>query len=216
MKYKAVIFDLDGTLLDTIEDLADSMNAVLTLNGFSTHGLEAYKYFIGDGVTNLVRRALPEGNRDEAMVSLCLNEMKEEYGSHWDNKTSVFKGIPEMLDALSAAGIKMTVLSNKVDEFSKAMVAKLLFRWRFEIVLGERPHVPKKPDPTAAIEIVKLMGLTPQDFLYLGDTGVDMIAANKAGMYAVGALWGFRKADELIASGAKVLIGNPLELIELL
>lgn len=216
MKFKAILFDLDGTLLDTIDDLSNSMNAVLERKGFPTHGTEAYKYFIGDGIRNLVIRALPEDNRTEAMVDQCLAGMKEEYGKRWDEKTKPYEGIPELLDALQAKGIRMTILSNKADEFTRLVVDKLLPRWEFDVVFGERPSVPKKPDPAGAIEISRMLRIPAQEFLYLGDTHVDMRTANAAGMYAVGALWGFRKADELVEGGAKVLIPKPETLLDLL
>ena len=216
MKYKAVIFDLDGTLLDTIEDLSDSMNAVLIKEGFPTHDTEAYKYFIGTGVRNLVSSALPEGSRDEALIERCVAGMKKEYSLRWKDKTRPYAGIPELLDSLNRLDIKMAVLSNKPDEFTKLIVSELLSGWKFDVVFGERPTVPRKPDPSSALEISRLMGLNPQDFLYLGDSGTDMATACAAGMYAAGALWGFRKAGEMLAAGAKKLIENPSELLLLL
>jgi len=216
MKYKAVLFDLDGTLLDTIEDLANSMNAVLFKSGFPMHDLEEYKYFIGDGLRNLVRRALPAENRDDASVDSFVAAMSEEYSKRWAEKTRPYKGIPELLDELTRRNIRLSILSNKRDEFSKLIVAKFFPKWNFEVVFGERPSVPIKPDPSAAIEISALMGIAPKDFLYLGDSGVDMKTARAAGMYAVGALWGFRKKEELIAEGAMRVISTPLELIDIL
>lgn len=215
MKFRAVLFDLDGTLLDTIEDLADSMNAVLDKFGFPVHDIKEYKYFIGDGIANLVRRALPPESRSEETINCCVDAMRQEYGRRWADKTCPYRGIPELLDGLHARGLKMAVLSNKLDEVTKLVVAKLLPRWKFEFVLGERPLVPKKPNPAAALEIARLMNIRPCEFLYLGDTSIDMKTANAAGMYAVGALWGFREAGELTAGGAKILIENPVDLLAL-
>lgn len=216
MKFKAVLFDLDGTLLDTIDDLANSMNTVLQRSGHPIHGIEAYKYFVGDGMLNLVKRALPEQNRDAATIEHYLAEMKQEYNKRWDEKTCPYEGIPELLDALSDKGLKLAVLSNKADEFTKLVAEKFLSRWKFEAIVGERANVPKKPDPIGAIRISTQLNIEPEEFLYLGDTNVDMKTANSAGMYAVGVLWGFRKAEELVEGGARVLIPKPGSLLDLL
>jgi phosphoglycolate phosphatase len=216
MNYKAVIFDLDGTLLDTIEDLAYSMNSVLSRSGFPIHEVNAYKYFIGNGLVNLVRRALPEEILNEDIVSRLLFEMKTEYDNNWDKKSHLYEGIPELLKELSKRNIKISVLSNKADEFTKKIISKFFSDLKFEAVFGEREGVPRKPDPMAALEIAKLLNILPCNFLYLGDSGVDMITANAAGMYAVGALWGFRTEEELLESGAKALIKNPKEFLSLL
>jgi len=214
--FEAVIFDLDGTLLDTIEDLADSMNQVLSRFGFSGYDREAYKYFVGDGIDALVRRALPPGNRNEEMVARCVEAMKEEYSLRWDKKTRPYPGIPELLDALLQRGLSLAILSHNPHDSSQMVVTKLLAKWPFQIVLGARPSVPKKPDPAAALEIAERMHLTPGQFLYLGDTGTDMKTAVNAGMFPVGALWGFRTAQELIADGARALVEQPLDFLQYL
>lgn len=216
MNFKAILFDLDGTLLDTIEDLTDSMNQVLGRFGFSGHDQETYKYLVGDGVESLIRRALPADRVDEEMVAQCISAMREEYGRRWDRKTRPYPGVPELLDALCQRGFPLAILSNKVQDFTEICVAKLLPRWSFKIILGARPTVPKKPDPTAALEIAEAMGLTPVHFLYLGDTSTDMRTAVAAGMFPLGALWGFRTAQELIAHGAKALLEKPLDLLQYL
>jgi phosphoglycolate phosphatase len=214
MNFKAILFDLDGTLLNTIEDLTDSMNQVLSRFGFSGHDQEAYKYFVGDGVESLIRRALPADRVDEKMVAQCAAAMREEYGRRWDKKTRPYPGIPELLDTLCQRGISMAILSNKVQDFTEICVSRLLSKWSFRIILGARPTVPKKPDPTAALEIAESMDLTPSQFLYLGDTSTDMQTAVAAGMFPLGALWGFRTARELMAHGAKALLQKPLDLLQ--
>ena len=216
MGYNAIIFDLDGTLLDTIEDLADSMNHVLRSFGFKGHSIQAYKSFVGEGIDILSRRALPPENRNEEMIARCVAAMREEYGRRWDQKTRPYPGIPELLDALSQRGLPMAILSNKPNDSSQMVVAKLLPRWSFNIIFGARSSIPKKPHPAAALEIAELMHLAPEEFLYLGDTGTDMKTATGAGMFPVGALWGFRSAQELIAQGARVLIEHPLDLLQYL
>jgi len=216
MGFKAVLFDLDGTLLNTVEDLGDSMNRVLSRAGFPIHDIETYKYFVGWGIEKLVYLALPENQRDDATIAKYVANMRAEYSKHWADKTRPYDGIPELLDALTARGIKMAVLSNKPDDSTRKSTAKLLPNWRFEIVIGAREGVPKKPNPKAAFEIVKIIKIPPENFLYLGDTDIDMETATKAGMYPVGALWGFREADELKKGGAKRLISHPMELLELL
>lgn len=216
MKYKAAIFDLDGTLLDTIEDLDDSMNYVLEKMGCPIHGIEEFKYFVGDGIRNLVSRALPPDRRDEDSVNAALAAMREAYSKRWDVKTRPYPGITNMLDALADKGIKLSVLSNKMDDITKKIVKKLLPSWSFYPVFGERQGVPKKPDPAGAFEIVRILGVKPGECIYVGDTGIDMKTANAAGMYAVGVLWGFRKAEELVENGARTLISHPLDLLNLL
>lgn len=214
MKHSAVLFDVDGTLLDTLEDLGSCMNDALRREGLPGHDMEAYKHYVGDGMANLVLRALPEGLRsDEALVARCLAAMKEEYGRRWKEKSRPYEGIPELLDSLRDRGIRMAILSNKPDEFTRVATAEFLSRWRFEEVRGERPPTPRKPDPTAALEIARNMKIPVESFVYLGDTNTDMLTASRAGMYAVGALWGFRNAEELTAGGARALIEKPLDLL---
>lgn len=214
MKYRAVLFDLDGTLLDTLQDLADSMNRVLTGLGYLTHDTKKYQYFVGDGMEILARRALPPGT-PSAEAAKCAAAMKEEYGKHWADKTHPYKGIPELLESLAGRDIKPAILSNKPDDLTKVVVNKLLPQWRFKAVIGARTGVPKKPDPTMALAIATDLNILPEQFLYLGDTDTDMMTANAAGMYPVGALWGFRTADELTTAGAKTLIENPMDLMRL-
>jgi len=213
MPFKAVLFDLDGTLLDTLEDIADSMNAALAMCGFPGHDLPTYKILVGDGMDVLTKRALPEKNRDDATVEKCLAGMRSEYGKRWAVKTHIYAGMAELLDGLAARKIRMAVLSNKPDDFTKAMVVKYLAKWRFDPVYGARAGVPKKPDPGSAVAVAKEMGLAPAEFLYLGDTNIDMRTANSAGMYALGAVWGFRPAKELLESGAKALVENPQDVL---
>ena len=214
--YEAVLFDLDGTLLDTLRDLAEAMNAVLADHRFPEHPVAAYRLFVGDGMEELVRRVLPRERRDPETVAACLSAMRREYGKRWMKNSRPFDGVPELLDALVERGMRLSVLSNKPDDFTKTMVAALVPRWRFAPVLGVRPGGPRKPDPAGALAIARALAVPPDHFLYLGDTGIDMRTATAAGMYPVGALWGFRTAEELKSGGAKTLIGKPEELLAIL
>lgn len=215
-RFEAVLFDLDGTLLDTLEDLGDSMNAVLEARGFPGHGLEAYRYFVGDGIEKLVWRTLPEESRDAETVAAAVEEMRAAYGQRWNVKSRPYDGVDVLLLELRAAGLRLVVYSNKPDAFTQLCVEELLDPQDFEIVRGALEGWPCKPDPAAAIAIAGEMGLPPGRFLYLGDTNTDMKTALGAGMYPVGAAWGFRSAEELVESGAEVVIEHPEALLELL
>jgi len=213
MNFQAVLFDLDGTLLDTLDDLADSGNRTLRRYGFPTHDLDAYRYFIGDGAPMLVKRMLPESQRNDNMVSNVLAAYRDDYHRNWDVKTRPYEGVPEMLDELGQRGLKLTVLSNKPDDATQLCVSKLLSNCSFEVVLGHREGTPHKPDPTAALRIAERMDLNPSGFIYLGDTAVDMQTARAAGMFPVGVLWGFRTRTELEDAGARALIQHPLDVL---
>jgi len=216
MKYKAVIFDLDGTLLDTIDDIANSVNSVLEKAGFPVHNTEKIKHFVGTGFYNLIRLALPEENRDDSTIKKLVEMLREEYNTRWNQYTRPYEGIPELLDELAKRNIKKAVLSNKADNFTKIIIAQLLPKWQFEVVWGERPDVPKKPDPTAALEIADILNISPDEIILLGDSSYDIQTAVSAGMFAAGALWGFRTADELKSAGANAIIEKPLDLLKLL
>jgi len=216
MRFKAVLFDIDGTLLDTLEDLGASMNTVLQSFGFPVHDIPAYKYFVGDGMEMLVKRTLPENRRDAPQVAQAVERMRAEYSRRWADTTRPYDGIPRLLDRIVAQGLTLVALSNKPDGPAKQVIAHFFERWHFEIVLGARPSMPNKPDPAGARQIAATLDLPPEDFLYLGDTGIDMQTAVSAGMYAAGVLWGFRKADELIDAGARMLFRRPEDLLAFL
>jgi len=214
---KAIIFDLDGTLLNTLEDLADAVNRILRERGFPTHSLDAYRYFVGDGSEMLVKRALPDSTRDDGVVvRSCLDAFLRDYGQNWMVRTKPYDGVPAMLDALTGCGLKLAILSNKKDAITKKSVKALLSKWTFDAVVGQRDGVPAKPHPGAALEIAGQLRMTPEEFIYLGDSAVDMKTAVAAGMFPVGALWGFRTSEELLAGGAAVLINRPMDLLEVL
>jgi len=214
MPYQAVLFDLDGTLLDTLEDLSDSTNAALAELGIPGHPLEAYKQFVGDGLENLLRRVLRQEPLDEALLVRGIELTRREYAGRWAKKSKPYPGIPDLLDRLSRQGIPMAVFSNKPDEFTQLCVTQLLSGWHFEAVQGATSELPRKPDPRGALAIAAQMGIAPGKILYLGDTNTDMQTAVAAGMFPVGALWGFRTADELLASGAASLVKTPTEVLD--
>lgn len=217
MKFKGIIFDLDGTLVNSLEDIADSMNHILKSYAFPTHELEAYYRFIGNGIRNLVQETLPkEVSKEEELILNCFDLMMEKYRNNCTNKTRPYNGIRELLNELVKRGIKIAIFSNKVDELTKKVVRSLFPNWNFEVIVGVSSEVPRKPNPLGILYISKKMGIQPDEIIYLGDTGSDMQAANNAGSYAVGALWGYRTKEELFSNGAKCLINHPLELVPLL
>ncbi len=213
-QFKAVLFDLDGTLLDTLEDIGGAMNHILEEKGLPTHEMDDYRYFVGEGAAILVKRALPEKNRNEETIGECLEAFKKYYASNWQVKTKPYEGVPEMLDALRARNYKLAILSNKPHEFTKLCAEELLPKWNFDLVFGMRDAVPPKPDPAGALEVAEGLKLLPSDFLYAGDTAIDMKTASAAGMFPLGVLWGFRTREELIENGAKALINHPLALLD--
>ncbi|MFZ5428571.1 MAG: HAD family hydrolase [Thermodesulfobacteriota bacterium] len=213
MPFRAVIFDLDGTLLNTLEDIADAGNATLAHFGFPTHPAESYKTFIGDGVANLVRRAMPQDALDR--FEEVLERMRLEYAAHLDRKTRPYAGIPELLDALQARKVALNVFSNKPDPFCQANVEQFFGRWKWATVLGESDAVPRKPDPAGAEAIANMLGIAPDEFVFVGDSPMDMKCGLDAGMTPVGVAWGFRERAALKAAGAKAIIDRPEELLKL-
>jgi phosphoglycolate phosphatase len=215
MKYKAILFDLDGTLLDSLTDIGNAVNRILSRRQFPIHPMNAYRYFVGDGIRLLIVRALPPEQQKESLIRTCIDEFNKEYGKTWNIETSLYPGVSDMLDLVRHRGLKMAIFSNKPREFTQYCVDAYLTEWNFEVVLGHENLIPHKPDPTGALAIARQIGIAPSSFLYLGDTGVDMQTAYAAGMYPVGALWGFRESVELTENGAKALVNHPSEVIGL-
>lgn len=216
MKFKAIIFDLDGTLLDTIKDIADSMNTTLEKLGYPPHKIEDYYYFVGEGMEVLCRKVLPAHNNSSEIIAKCVELMKSEYQKNWSKTTRPYDGISELLNDLQRMGLKLAVHSNKPDEFTKTFVRHFFPETQFAIILGESKDFPRKPAPEGALHIARILKIPPGDILYIGDSGIDMKTGISAGMYPVGVLWGFRNAEELISNGAKRLIKKPPELLQLL
>jgi phosphoglycolate phosphatase len=216
VRFDAVLFDLDGTLLDTLEDIADAANRVLSSHRYPTHEVDSYRLFVGEGARTLVRRVLPAEARDDATVDRMYTEFRAEYALNWKTKTRPYEGISEMLDGVVERGLKIAVLSNKPDDFTRKCVDELLPRWRFDAVLGHHDGILPKPDPAGAREIIRALAVPPQRILYLGDSSIDMLTAVASGMFPLGVLWGFRSRDELEKSGARAVIAAPTDLLSFL
>lgn len=214
MRFKAILFDLDGTLIDSLPDIADCCNRLLAARGYSTHPYDAYRYFIGNGVKSLVVRALPSEAQTESTLNAFSADYYAEYARNWNVKTRAYDGIFELLSEAHSRGLRMSILSNKPDEFTRQCVEFFLAGHRFDVVLGASDRFPRKPDPAAALHIARHMGVRPGECLYVGDTGTDMQTAVAAGMHPIGVLWGFRAADELLAAGAAAVVSSPAELLD--
>jgi len=212
MRFPVVLFDLDGTLIDSLEDIGRAANWALAERGFPTHPVAAYARMVGEGVERLAERALPPGHRDADTLARWVALYRAQYARHETEHTRPYAGIPELLDALTARAVPFAVLSNKPDDAAQRLVATLLGRWRFAVVRGARPGVPKKPDPAAARAIATELGIAPGEWAYLGDTDTDIRTARGAGMIAIGVAWGFRP-DELVAAGALAVMQTPQELL---
>ena len=210
---KAVIFDLDGTLLDTLADIADSMNEVLARHGFPAHSYDAYRTMIGAGLDVLARRSVPEARRDDEIVTSVVADMRKEYERRWSFTSRPYPGVPEMLSLLTERGIPFSVLSNKLDSFAKLMVRTLLSDWNFFEVRGLVQGLPRKPDPHIALEMVKALGLSSDQVVFVGDSDIDMETAVRAGMTPVGVLWGYQAPERLISAGASTLLSSPRDLL---
>ncbi len=226
MNYKGVIFDLDGTLLDSLPGIADAANGLLAEMNFPKHPLESYRNFVGEGIVELIKRVLPSNWQTMATGQQAeekgwqLEEMVVRYrffyGKTWPQGTSLYPGIRELLGEMCEKKIKMAVLSNKSDDFTRLMVQTLLGDFGFTVVRGAREGVPAKPAPDAALEIAAVMDCEPKETVFVGDSGIDMQTAVRARMVPVGVLWGFREAPELLENGAKKLIRRPAELMPML
>jgi len=216
MNYKAVLFDLDGTLIDTLDDIGDAANRVLSNRKFPTHSISTYRLFIGEGVRMLFTRALPEESRNPDIIEACLKEYMEDYRCNYNVKTKIYDGVPELLDNLKLRGLKLAILSNKPDPATRDCAAFFLSQWDFDVVSGQQDSIPRKPDPKGALNVAQRLAIPPSGFIYLGDTAIDMKTAVSAGMFPVGVLWGFRSLKELKENGARVIIDEPMQLMDLI
>ena len=211
---KTVIFDLDGTLLDSIEDIASSMNKVLESLQLPTHKIEDYKHFVGGGVDILVENAL--NNQSKEIKDEVIKRFKIEYDGKLHSKTLPYDGIYELLDELKKLDINLAVLSNKPHEFTVSYVNHFFKNYNFKEIHGQKKDVPKKPDPKAALDIVKCLDSSCENTYFIGDTKIDMQTAKSANMTAIGVLWGFRDEKELRYFGADFIVSNPLEILKII
>lgn len=217
MQARAIIFDLDGTLLDTLFDIAAAVNAALDAIGVPTHPVDAYAGMVGYGLEETVRRALPpDVAEDPATVERCVTTMRAAYLAKPVKQTSAYPGVSRMLSDICAQHIPIAVLSNKAHELVDTIVATVLPDVRFHDVRGQRPEVPPKPDPTSALATAAILGRNPSEIAFVGDSEVDMQTARNAGMIAVGVGWGFRTIDELRRAGAQEMLMHPSEIVRIL
>lgn len=216
-KYRGAIFDLDGTLLNTIDDLADSVNESLAALGHPTHTVAAIQQMVGNGFRNLLTRALPEDHRSDAEIDGAVRLFDEAYSRNYLKKTAPYEGILALVAVLDARGIGLGVNSNKRDDYTKDLIAKWFPHVSFAGVYGERETegIPKKPHPAAALAIARDMGLTPEEVLFVGDSRPDIRTGHNAGMDCAGVTWGFRTPEDLEENGADYLIDTAEELLTL-
>lgn len=213
---KLVIFDLDGTLLNTIEDLAHSTNHALRLNGFKEHPTEEYKFFVGNGINKLFERALPEDARNEENILKIRKSFLEYYDVHNCDYTKPYKGITELLETLSNKGVAMAVASNKYDSATQNIVRHFFGSFQFASILGNVEGCPTKPNPQIVENTICKYPCDKSDILFVGDSGVDMQTAINAGVDACGVKWGFRPVEELEAFHPKYIVNSPEEIIKII
>jgi len=214
MKYDVIIFDLDGTLLDTLRDLSESVNYALTLHGYPARSQEEVRSFVGNGVRNLMNKALPGGfeNPDFEQV---FSDFKAHYAVHFRDLTCPYAGIMELMDELSLRGLRMAIVSNKNDVEVKKL-NEIFFGGKFDSAIGERPDVARKPAPDSVLATLEFLGVAKERAVYVGDSEVDVLTARNAGLDCIAVTWGFRSRVELIEAGATVLIDKPMDILNLL
>lgn len=209
---KSVIFDLDGTLINSLNDIAHSMNKVLKQNNYPCHDIEKYNYFVGDGALVLVKNAMPQ-NASENEIENILKCFIEVYDQNTHENTKPYEGIYEMLKELEIRNIKKAILSNKPHKFTLKYVEKLFNNFDFLEVHGQKTHIPKKPNPTMAIEIATKLNTSYEDMIFIGDTSTDIKTAKNAKMQSIGVAWGFRPVEELKEAGADFIAYEPMDIV---
>ena len=206
---KLAIFDLDGTLLNTIEDLGYAANHALQAHGYPTHSIASYPFFVGNGVRRLIERVLPEDARTEATIDRLLITFKEYYNDHNTDYTKPYEGIPELLSLLSSRGVAIAVASNKYQAATEKLISHFFPTLSFIAVEGQKEGVPVKPDPSIVFEILAKAKTPKSDTIYIGDSGVDMETARRACVDSVGVTWGFRPEKELVENHADTIVNSP-------
>lgn len=216
MPTRTLIFDLDGTLLNSLQDIADAVNHSLSVNRYPEHDPDTIRKFVGGGIETLVARSLPEGNRDKATIARILHEVSTFYSAHWNRSTLPYPEIPRLLGKLHARKVKMAVLSNKPGDFSREMTRYFFPEIPFATIFGAGDGIPLKPDPGGIRAVIAEQSWTDTNTAMVGDSAADIRAAKAAGVTAVGVGWGFRSIDELDSAGADRLVHSPLEILDLL
>lgn len=211
-RYKTVIFDLDGTLVDTLTDIAEAANLVLDSLGFPSHPKDDYRTFVGDGLMTLAERILPEGSEPETLTRTA-GLFRIHYLDHWDRNSRPFPGILSMLERLMERQINLAVLSNKPDDFTQLFVSRFFPTIAFGLVRGNTVDQPKKPDPKVALEMARTFATSPDSCLLVGDSAVDILTAKASGMASMGVTWGFREKRELESHGADLIVTQPEEIV---
>lgn len=214
MAIKLIIFDLDGTLVDSIEGLGTAMNKVLETHGYPVHKIEDYKNFVGSGIRKLVMRSLPLEHRHPEVVDLCYEEMLKSYAKHYAVGMSLYKDIDIVLNELIAKDIKFAINTNKNHEMAEKVAERFLGDWPFVKVIGASEKYEIKPSPKGALHIAKSVNVKPSECVYIGDSEVDLLTANNAGMHAILVTWGFRTEEQLLILNPEVLVRKPLEILE--
>lgn len=210
---QTILFDLDGTLLNTLDDLADAGNWVCAQNGWPTFPTERYKYMVGNGIPKLVERFSPAEARTPERQAAALAQFTARYDAHKEDKTAPYPGIPELLDALKAEGVQTAVFSNKADALCGKILEHYFGPGRFAAVRGSLPGVPTKPDPAGLYALMDTLGAKKETTLFIGDSDVDILTGHNAGLPAMGVLWGFRGEAELRAAGADALAAAPQDIL---
>lgn len=206
-----LIFDLDGTLADSLPGISASLNHSLTIHGRPTRPQASIRNFVGDGVAMLIKRAL--GESDEAtLANAVIETFKQHYDTNWHHGTHPYPAIIEVLETLTEAGYPLAVLSNKPHAFTTAITTRVFPSIKFATVLGQRDGIPHKPEPHGALEIAKMAGHTPQDCIVIGDSTMDLETARRAGMRAIAVTWGYHDRERLIEAGATHMIDHPNQL----
>ncbi len=214
MKLKAIVFDMDGTLLDTLTDLKDSLNHTLRRCGYPERTLDEVRHFVGSGIGKLVSRAMPNGEENPTFP-VVFEEMKQYYADHCRIHTRPYDGIPELLKALHDAGYPMAVVSNKVHPQTVALREEF-FKDTIDVAIGAKDGVPLKPAPESVWDALEQLGCDKEDAVYIGDSDIDVATARNSGLRCISVLWGFRTKDELLAVGADCFVETPAELQKLL
>lgn len=214
--YKLIIFDLDGTLLDTLGDIANSTNHALSQYNLPTHSLEEYCGYIGNGLVKLIERSLPDNVRTDEVISMVKNEFVKHYFAHAEELTKPYAGIEELLTKLQNENYSLAIASNKTHPATASLAARFFPEIRFSDVFGQREGYPVKPNPSILNEIISNAGIDKSNVLYVGDSGVDVATAQNAGVDFTGVLWGFRPRKELEETGATVFVSNTDELYEII